>query len=940
MATYLLLDGHSLAYRAFFALQDAALTTASGVETSAVYGFVTMTTRLLADFHPDGLAVAFDRPEPTFRDEIAADYKAGRAPTPDTLLRQLELVRQFVEALGVPILEAAGFEADDVLATAACRLRDAAHDVVIVTGDRDAYQLVEDPRIKVLYNRRGVTDYVLCDEAGIRERTGVQPAQYPLLAALRGDSSDNLAGVPGVGEKTAAKLVNDYGGDVDAIFADLDRLTPKLRQSLAAHEDQVRRNLRLTPVVRDLPLELDTAALALTHPDRGALDRLLVFLEMRAPRERLLAALDEIERRSSGGGSTAGGGDPGGAEAVEVEQLPLRWLGSAEVAAGWLAGAASPARPVVLEPAWSGAPGRSAIEGLAILALPAAALAAPAPAGPAPAGPAPAEAEDRPGEVGWLAGELLGEPVVSAALAGLVASSPARRVVGYRTKELMRALGGSGIDVTGLELDLALAAYLVDASEGQVGLAELAERGGVAPVAVEPGSGTQLELGLGIELEAPSEVSVATARRAELIGALAGRSAAALEAAGARRLYEEIERPLVRVLAKMELAGIAVDAGALRKANEELTGEARSLECRIQDLAGEAFNVNSTTQLRTILYEKLGLAPGKKTKTGYSTDAQTLEKLRDAHPVVEALLRYREVEKLRSTYGEGLLAEVAPDGRIHATFNQTVARTGRLSSDQPNLHNIPVRSEEGRRFRDAFVAAGGYELLVADYNQIELRVIAHLAGDPGLVAAFAEGRDIHAATAAAIFGVEPGAVSTAQRSKAKMVSYGLAYGMEAYGLSQRLAVAVPAAQEILDQYFEAFPAVRAYMDRTVAEATLRGYTETLLGRRRYLPELGSSNYRLRQAAERQAMNAGIQGLAADIFKIALVRIDAALEAERLASRLVLQVHDEVLVEVAERERERAGEIVLGAMRGAFALDVPLEVHAAWGLSWGDAKQQA
>jgi DNA polymerase I len=383
--------------------------------------------------------------------------------------------------------------------------------------------------------------------------------------------------------------------------------------------------------------------------------------------------------------------------------------------------------------------------------------------------------------------------------------------------------------------------------------------------------------------------------------------------------------------------GVGVDVGALRGLADELSAEVKRLEGEIQDLAGEAFVVNSTPQLRQILFVKLGLAPQKRTKTGFSTDAQTLEKLRGEHPIIESLLRYREVEKLRSTYGESLLAEVAPDGRIHATFNQTVARTGRLSSDQPNLHNIPVRSEEGRRFRACFVPTPGCRLLVADYNQIELRVIAHLAEDPGLVEAFTSGADIHTTTAARIYGVEPADVTLAMRSKAKMVSYGLAYGMESFGLAQRLGIPVTEATQILDAYFEGFPNVRAYMDRVVAEARDRGYTETLFGRRRLIPELQSGRFQIRAAGERQAMNAGIQGLAADIFKVALVRLDARLDAEQLASRLILQVHDEVILEVPPGEEEAAMAAVGEAMRGAAELVVPLEVNVSWGDTWAGAK---
>jgi len=906
VATYFLLDGHSLAFRAWFALQEAGMSTASGQETQAVYGFVSMVTKLLADFEPDGMAVAFDRHEPTFRDAIADDYKAGRPPTPEPLVAQVELIRKLVEALGVPAVDFAGFEADDVIATIATSLRDRGEDVVVVTGDRDAYQLVEDPHVKVLYNRRGVSDYVLYDEAGILERTGVRPDKYPLLAALRGDPSDNLPGVPGVGEKTAAKLVNTYG-DLDSIYAHLDECTPKLRASLAASEARVRKNLQLTPVVRDVPLDLDLAALTLGRFDRAELDALFTFLEMRTPRDRLVAVLDRFEA-----GRAGDGGAPDGAPGAVA--LPVATLDEVGAASRALAALATAGRAVAIEPAWAGAPGRSAIEGLALL-------------------------EAGGEEVAWVTGEVLAEADVCESLAVLVsgAGSPGR-VSGHRVKELMRALLPLGVDVTALDVDTAVAAYIVDSSSGQPSLEELAQRHGIAagPGGTLPPSG---QLGFALDSAGAPAPAEAAAARVALVAALRGPLVEALDATGSRRLYDEVERPLVRVLAKMEVAGIGVDVERLREIGAELTFEARALEAEIQAIAGEELNVNSTPQLRRILYDKLGLSPGRKTKTGYSTDAATLEKLRegDSTGIVERLLRYREVEKLRSTYGEGLLAEVAPDGRIHASFNQTVARTGRLSSDQPNLHNIPVRTDEGRRFREAFVPAPGCGLVVADYNQIELRVIAHLSGDPGLVEAFATGRDIHATTAARVFGVDPSEVTAAQRSKAKMISYGLAYGMEAYGLAQRLGVPVDEAAEILAQYFVAFPAVRAYMDATVAEARRRGYTETLAGRRRYIPELESDNFRVRQAAERQAMNSGIQGLAADLFKKALVQLDAALELAGLGARIVLQVHDEVLVEAPVEEREQAEALTLDAMRNAEHLDVPLEVHCAWGTSWADAK---
>jgi len=935
MATYMLLDGHSLAFRAWFALQEAGMATSSGQETQAVYGFVSMATKLLADFQPAGMAVAWDRHEPTFRDDIADDYKAGRPPTPEPLIVQIDLIRQIVAALGVPVVDYPRYEADDVIATLATRLRDRGDDVVIVTGDRDAFQLVEDPHVRVLYNRRGVSDYVLYDEAGIVERTGVSPPQYPLLAALRGDPSDNLPGVPGVGEKTAAKLVTTYG-DVEGIYGHLAQCTPKLRESLAEHEARVRKNLQMIPVVRDVPVELDLEDLKLGRADRAELTSLFGLLEMRTPRDRLFSVLDDIDARSSGSGGS-GGSD------AEVEEPdappPVLVLDAPTEAAAWLEAVAGTGVSCTVEAQWSGAAGRSAIVGLALRPDAAADVGDSGERGSGGDVGNLAASGSGSGEqvVGWIEGAIIGEPLVTEALAKLVQSSAG--ISGHRVKELMRALLPLGVDVTSLDIDTAVVAYLADSTSGQPSLDQLAEMHGMAHATGGVSSAGQLGFDLASGGGSDASASLAS-RRVALIAALRAPLRNDLEASGSRHLYDEVERPLVRVLAKMEVAGIGVDGDRLRTINDDLTREARALESDIQRIAGEQFNVNSTPQLRRVLYENLKLNPGRKTKTGYSTDAATLEKLRatDESGIIESLLRYREVEKLRSTYGEGLLAEVAPDGRIHASFNQTVARTGRLSSDQPNLHNIPVRTDEGRRFREAFVPAPGCGLVVADYNQIELRVIAHLSGDPGLVEAFATGQDIHATTAARVFGVEQDAVSSVQRSKAKMISYGLAYGMEAYGLSQRLGVPVDEAATILSQYFVAFPKVRAYMDATVVEARRRGYTETLSARRRYIPELASDNFRLRQAAERQAMNSGIQGLAADLFKNALVRLDDALSSAGLASRIVLQVHDEILVEAPFDEREIAESLTLEAMRGAEHLDVPLEVHCAWGASWADAKQ--
>jgi DNA polymerase-1 len=895
VARLLLVDGNSLAYRAFFAL-PTDLATAAGQVTNAVLGFTQMLTYVVKEFRPDGVIVAFDRPEPTFRHGMIDDYKAGRAAAPDILKQQMGLVRQVLESLRVPIVEIPGFEADDILATLATQGRDRGDEIFIVTGDRDAYQLVEDPYVRVIYNKRGVSDYANYDEAGIKERTGVTPALYPQYAALRGDPSDNLPGVPGVGEKTAAKLINEYGG-LDGIFENLDKMTPKLRENLAAHEDAVRANAEVIPLIRDVELpELDPDAVQWGGWDEQEVRDLFAFLEFRGPIERLIEAFG-----ADGRGGAAAAAGPSAPVVTNSFDVTVTTASSAADVAAFTDG-------VAIVGAWEGRSGRSALAGLA--------LAAP----------------DATDAATWIPGTLLGDSKVVAALNDVLNGD--QPVTAADAKTLLRSLTPLGIDMHSLGLDVEIAAYLIDPAQSAYDLNELAAR--YLGLTLDAAAAASQQGQLLLDDAPPTEVDVAGKRAvalARLIEPLSG----ALEARGLSKLYDEIERPLVRVLARMEVAGIAVDRDWLTDLSVSLTKEVGELEAEIHELAGGAFKVNSTPQLREVLFEKLALVPSKRTKTGFSTDAQSLEKLVDQHPIIPKLLRWREVEKLRNTYGETLAAEIADDGRIHASFNQTVARTGRLSSESPNLHNIPVRSDEGRQFRRAFIPAKGCRLLVADYNQIELRVIAHLSADPGLTAAFTNGDDIHATTAARIYGVDENDVTVAQRSKAKMVSYGLAYGMESYGLAQRLAIPVEEASVILNAYFKAFPAVKAYMDNSVKEARDRGYTETLFGRRRPIPELSSPNFRIRQAGERQAMNAGIQGLAADIFKVALVALDKRLEAEGLASRIVLQVHDEIILEVPKNEEKAAEAATREAMCGAAQLDVPLEVNVGWGDTWADAK---
>ncbi len=888
MGTYLVVDGNSLTYRAFFAL-PTDMATASGQVTNAVFGFTSMMINVMKDHRPDGVLVAFDRPEPTFRHVAEPLYKAQREAAPDILRQQMGLVREVLDAIGIAAVDLSGWEADDLIATATDRLVEAGHQVIIVTGDRDSYQLVRDPDVKVLYNKRGVSDYAFYDEAGIEERTGVTPALYPQYAALRGDTSDNLPGVPGVGEKTAAKLINAYGG-LDGIFEHVDAQTPKLRASLIDHEQRARKNLDLMLLHHDAPIDVDPADLAVT-PNADELKRLFDFLEFRTLAIRLDEALSAM------GASV----DLGPVEERAELVAEVTTASSAAQAAAAITAA------VTLDVAatWLGEPGRTPLAGIAVVV------------------------DASMADVMWIPAEVLADDAVRAALGAH------RHLRGHNVKPLMRSLLEFDVEVRGLVLDTAIAAYLIDPAEARYTLPDLIEKYTkfARPSDDAAGSG-QLDLD-GTSL---GDAEVA-ARDALAVNALGEPIVASMEAQGMAELYRTIENPLVLVLAKMEHVGIGVDVDELRALGKRLSDEVQTLQGQLREVAGrDDLNLNSPKQLREILYDERGLAPGKKTKTGFSTDAATLEKIKDQWPeFLEPLLRYREVEKLRSTYGEGLLAEVADDGRIHATFNQTVARTGRLSSDRPNLHNIPVRTDEGRQFRRAFVPAPGTTLLVADYNQIELRCIAHLAKDPGLIEAFTSGQDIHNATAARVFGVDPTSVTVEQRSKAKMVSYGLAYGMEAYGLGQRLNIPTDEAAVILDAYFVAFPNVRNYMDRTVIEARERGYTETLFGRRRPIPELVNSNFRVRQAGERQAMNAGIQGLAADIFKVALVDIDAALVAGRYDSRVVLQVHDEVIVEVPDHEHDVVGDLVVGLMHDAAELDVPLEVNVSWGDTWASAK---
>ena len=876
--TVALLDGHSLAYRAFYALPED-LATKSGQVTNSVYGFTSMVIKLLGDHDPDGMAVAWDAGRVTFRTEEYGEYKAQRSSAPDTFKSQLPLIREVLGAMGTSQFEMPGYEADDIIASLARRAVEDGWRVLVVTGDRDAFQLV-DGDIEVVYTRRGISDTVLATPAWVEEKYGVRPDQYVEYAALRGDNSDNLPGVPGVGEKTAARLIRDYGS-IEGIYEHLEEMTPKLRENLAANRDQVFLNRRLMRLVDDLEMEVDTGSLVREVPDRDSMKDLFDSLEFHSLWDRL-TDLD------------------GGVTAREVEVIDVD-VTTATSPAGVAALVGD--GPIALDGVWD--------EGVFV-------------------GAVAAVEDDRAVFVAEDRLELLEEALGSG-----------REIAADRSKELVMELEARGIGLHPT-MDPAIAEYVIDPTTRAYDLEEIASRRlGVELVSAdeEPEAAPSASGGQGVlDLGGGSGPDLDLAgRRAVVVRKLIEVLSRALDDRGERRLFDEIEMPLVPVLARMQARGIRIDKDYLESLGDTLRSELGGLEAEIHDLAGGAFNVNSTLQLRKVLYDDLGLPVLKKTSKGApSTDASVLAKLEEAHPLVEKLLRYRELEKLRGTYVDGYLPLIAADGRIHAHFNQIAATTGRLSSDNPNMQNIPIRSETGRTIRKAFVTEPGWTFVVADYSQIELRVLAHLSQDPGLLEAFqGEGQDIHTATAARVFGFDQADVTDEMRRRAKVINFGLLYGMEAFGLADRLEISREEAQEHMDAYFEQFPQVRDFMQGVVADAKRDGFTTTIFGRRRYLAELTSDNFRIRQMGERMALNAPVQGSAADIIKIAMIELEARLATSR--ARLLLQIHDELVLEAPDEELEGAMELTVEVMEGVAELAVPLTVEVGTGRTLADTK---
>ena len=871
MAKLALLDGHSLAYRAFYAL-PADLATPAGQVTNAVYGFTSMLIKLLGDERPDALAVAWDLKGPTFRSERFAEYKAQRESAPDLFRSQLPLMHEVLEAMEIAQIASPGFEADDVIATLATAATAEGDEVIVVTGDRDAFQLV-DEGVTVVYTLRGISDIVRADRTWIEQRYGVPPDRYVEYAALRGDKSDNLPGVTGVGEKTAAKLITTHRS-LEDLYDHLDDLTPKLRDNLVASHEQVMLNRELMTLVRDVPIEGFGGTAAPSGFTLQDFDRDRVRVVFDALAFRLL-----WDRLSDLGGV-------GGSEAVDIDIEVTTF--ARETDPGDLA----PDGSLVLEGVWDD----DALVGVVVAGDPAVFV--------------PAERFD-------------------------AIFAQEGDIVAHDAKPVVRALAEMGFDVS-VAFDTAIAAYVVNPAQRTADLGELAYR----------------ELGLAVEVVGDGERGTAqgafdfeggpdleaAARRAIAVQGLVDPLREQVEARGGADLLDAIELPLIPILANMEIAGIGVDREFLEDLGEDLRRRIADLEVAIHDAAGGPFNVNSTLQLREVLFERLELPVVKKTPKGApSTDASVLEKLRPEHPVVEKLLTYRELEKLRSTYVDALGKLIEADGRVRGRFNQMGAATGRLSQEQPNLQNIPVRSEEGRAIRKAFVAAPGHRFLVADYSQIELRILAHMSEDPGLVEAFEKGLDIHTATAARVAGIDAAEVTPDQRRRAKMINFGLLYGMEAYGLAQRLEIGRSEAQEHIDAYFAQFPDVKAFMQGIVEQARADGYTTTLLGRRRYLPELSSGNFRDRQMGERMALNAPIQGAAADIIKKAMIELDRELSERRLSARMLLQIHDELVLEVPDDELDAAADVTRTVMEGIVDLRVPLEVDMATGANLAECK---
>lgn len=881
----LVIDGHSMAFRAFYALRAENFVISTGQYTNAVYGFTSMLLTMIRQQKPTHVAVAFDLDTPTFRSLEYTEYKGGRNKTPEEFYGQIELIQKVMEAMNIPTITMDGYEADDIIATLAAQGEAAGLEVLVVSGDRDAFQLITEKTL-VLYPKKGISDIPPMDAAAVEEKYAVSPAMYSDLAALVGETADNLPGVPGVGPKTAAKWLNQYGG-LQGVYDNVDAIKGKVGESLRENLDNVKRNRRLNHLLRDLELPVSIEAMVLAHPDRDAIEELFDALEFNTLRKRLFelfAVMDEEETPS-------------------IETPEAQKLTSAEAITTWFSSHGG--NLLGLNVVTAVVTGGTEVQGIGFAA---------------------AEATS------FVSLEDIDEST-KAALGTVLASKDYTKAI-HDYKAAFKLLAAQGLELAGVVDDTMITAYLIQPDRRSHELAEIAQVHLKVELETkkEPASGQQT-----FDLEGP-DLATPTTRAAHVVRELSLFLAGQLVERGGDKLLTELEMPLSRVLADMEMAGIAIDTAKLDELYADFTKSIDEATAKAFASIGHEVNLSSPKQLQVVLFEELDLPKTKKIKTGYTTDAESLADLLEKtdHPFLVALMAYRDATKLRQTV-EGLRKAVAADGRIHTTYAQTVAATGRLSSLNPNLQNIPVRSEEGRRIREVFVVGEGYEtLLTADYSQIEMRIMAHLSEDEGLIQAYQDGEDLHRFVGSHVFGVEPAEVTNEMRSKVKAMSYGLAYGLSSFGLSKQLKISVDEARTLMKDYFARFGAVRDYLRSVVDEARKDGYTETIFGRRRYLPELASDNRQLRDIAERAALNAPIQGSAADIIKRAMLGVQEGLVQAGLKSRMLLQVHDELVLEVAAGELETVEALLREKMAAAAELKVPLDVHVGIGKSWQDA----
>jgi DNA polymerase-1 len=921
--TLAVIDGNSLLHRAFHAL-PVTMTAPDGRPTNAAYGFISMLLKLTESFWPDGLVVAFDKGRPKFRSDVLERYKIHRPPTPDDLRPQFGIVKELLAAMNVPVVECEGWEGDDLLGTFALRGEQAGMKVLLFTGDKDAYQLVTG-LVSVVSTKKGITDIVVYDPAGVEERLGVRPDQVADFLGLKGDTSDNIPGVPGIGEKTAAKLIQQYGS-LDGVLAHADEVPGKVGENLRENSEGARQSRTVATIRTDVPVDCDIDNCMWGDIDSDAVVRVFGAYRMVSLVERVLALGRKHNRRGLESAEVASALAPGGANAAAAaEAAPARDLLAEFGEPVDVRGAQSEsATPACAPEAWPTITGPEALAALQAELAKGSVVAAAADDAGESLFPCDDIAFALPsGKVAIVEGADASDALVDVLGRGTLAAPDLKGLIqrcappGDRHSKLGPYLEAWEARRT---FDVSVAAYVLESNRSAYDVPTL--YGELA----------------GHALPACDDALARMGAHAQGAFLLRGLLLDRLQKDESLDCYQRVDLPLIPVLARMEDVGLGVDVEVLADLAAEFGTRIDAARAEIFELAGTEFVIDSPKQLAEVLFEKLHLPSGRRTKTGFSTDAQVLGMLADDHPIAAKVIEYRELTKLKSTYVDALPRLIGEDGRLHTTFNQTVAATGRLSSSNPNLQNIPVRTDLGKRIRAAFIPARRGDVIVsADYGQIELRILAHLSKDAELIQAFTGGLDFHTQTAARVFDLDPGHLDAEHRRRAKAVNFGIVYGISAHGLSTQLRIERAEAQEMIDRYFAAYPRVRAFLDETVVHAHETGYAVTMYGRRRYIPELRSANHNLRSFGERTAMNHPMQGTAADIMKLAMIAVDRRLQAEGFESRLVLQVHDELVFEAPRGEVDRLSEMVHAEMDGVVQLAVPVETSISWGDDWAAAK---